>query len=87
MISGEVGLTSDPRHRRAEQVKAGRVRALAVTSPQRSPLLPDVPTAQEAGLPAFEAYSWLGIVMPAGVAKDVASKMQDEVLRISICPR
>lgn len=86
VISGEVGLTFEPPVTAVPQVKAGRVRALAVTSPQRSPLLPDVPTAQEAGLPAFEAYSWLGIVMPAGVAKDVASKMQDEVLRILDLP-
>lgn len=86
VISGEVGFTFEPTVTAVPQVKGGRVRALAITSPQRSPLLPDVPTAQEAGLPAFEAYSWLGIVMPAGVAKEVATKMQDEVLRILETP-
>jgi tripartite-type tricarboxylate transporter receptor subunit TctC len=41
-----------------------------------------VPTAAEAGLPGLEAYSWLGIVMPAGVPRDVVARMQNEVLRI-----
>lgn len=86
VMSGEVSFTFEPTVTAVPQVKGGRVRALAVTSPQRSPLLPDVPTAQEAGLPTFEAYSWLGIVMPAGVGKDVATKMQNEVLRILELP-
>ncbi|MDP1691927.1 MAG: tripartite tricarboxylate transporter substrate binding protein [Burkholderiaceae bacterium] len=82
VISGEVNFTFEPPVTALPQIGGGRVRALAVTSPQRSPLLPDVPTALEAGLPAFEAYSWLGIVMPAGVPPEVAAKMQNEVLRI-----
>lgn len=82
VISGEVAFTFEPTVTAVPQVKGGRIRALAVTSPRRSPLLPDVPTAEEAGLPGFEAYSWLGIVMPAGVPRAVAAKMQDEVLRI-----
>jgi tripartite-type tricarboxylate transporter receptor subunit TctC len=82
VISGEVAFTFEPTVTAVPQVKGGRIRALAVTSPRRSPLLPDVPTAEEAGLPGFEAYSWLGIVMPAGVPREVAAKMQDEVLRI-----
>ncbi len=86
VISGEVNFTFEPTVTALPQVKGGRVRALAVTSPKRSPLLPDVPTTAEAGLPAFEAYSWLGIVMPAGVPKDVATKMQNEVLRILDLP-
>lgn len=86
VISGEVNFTFEPTVTAVPQVKGGRVRALAVTSPKRSPLLPDVPTTAEAGLPAFEAYSWLGIVMPAGVPKDVTTKMQNEVLRILELP-
>jgi tripartite-type tricarboxylate transporter receptor subunit TctC len=82
VISGEVAFTFEPTVTAVPQVKGGRIRALAVTAPRRSPLLPDVPTAEEAGLPGFEAYSWLGIVMPAGVSREVAAKMQDEVLRI-----
>ena len=82
VVSGEVGFTFEPTVTAVPQVKGGRVRALAVTSPTRSPLLPDVPTAAEAGLPGLEAYSWLGIVMPAGVPRDVVARMQNEVLRI-----
>ena len=86
VMSGEVGLTFEPPVTALPQIKGGRVRALAVTSPQRSPLLPDVPTVQEAGVPSFEAYSWFGIMMPAGVPRGITAKMESEVLRILTLP-
>jgi len=86
VMSGEVSFTFEPTVTAVPQVKGGRVRALAVTSPQRSPLLPDVPTAQEAGLPTFEAYSWLGIVMPAGVGKDWPRRCRTKCCEFSNCP-
>jgi len=86
VMSGEVGLTFEPPVTALPQIKGGRVRALAVTSPQRSPLLPDVPTVQEAGVPSFEAYSWFGIMMPAGVPREITAKMESEVLRILTLP-
>ena len=86
VMSGEVGFTFEPPVTALPQIKGGRVRALAVTSPQRSPLLPDVPTVQEAGVPSFEAYSWFGIMMPAGVPREITAKMESEVLRILTLP-
>lgn len=56
-------------------VKAGALRALAVTSPERSPAMPDVPTMAESGLPGFQAVSWHGVVAPAGTPPDVVSKL------------
>jgi len=56
-------------------VKAGTLRALAVTSPERSPAMPDVPTMAESGLPGFQAVSWHGVVAPAGTPPDVVSKL------------
>lgn len=53
------------------QIKAGKIRALAVTSPARSAALPDVPTMQEAGLKGFSAVSWHGLVAPAGTPENV----------------
>lgn len=53
------------------QIKAGKLRALAVTSPERTPALPDVPTMREAGLKDFAAVSWHGLVAPAGTPKTV----------------
>ncbi len=54
----------------------GRLRALAVTGKTRSPQLPDVPTASEAGLPGFESSGWFGLFAPAGTPKDVLAKVQ-----------
>lgn len=54
----------------------GRLRALAVTGKKRSPQLPDVPTAAEAGLPDFENTAWFGLFAPAGTPKDVVAKIQ-----------
>lgn len=56
-------------------IKAGSLRALAVTSPQRSPALPDIPTMAESGLPGFQALSWHGVVAPAGTPDAVVAKL------------
>ncbi|KGD90356.1 ABC transporter substrate-binding protein [Achromobacter sp. RTa] len=58
-------------------VKAGTLRALAVTSPQRSPAMPDIPTMAESGLPGFQAVSWHGIVAPAGTPDAVVARLND----------
>jgi tripartite-type tricarboxylate transporter receptor subunit TctC len=60
------------------QVKSGRVRAIAVGSPERSPLLPEVPTMREAGLKGYEAYSWAGLWMPVGAPKDIVDKISSD---------
>jgi tripartite-type tricarboxylate transporter receptor subunit TctC len=63
-------------------VRAGKLRALAVTAPKRVSALPDVPTVAEAGLPGFEANSWQGIVLPKGTPSAVTDKILAEVRRI-----
>jgi len=60
----------------------GRLRALAVTSKARSPLLPDVPTVAESGLPGFENTSWFGLFAPAGTPPDVLAKIQRDTLKV-----
>lgn len=62
-------------------VKEGRLRALAVTAPQRSKLVPDLPTMAEAGLPGQEISGWVGIVAPTGTPREVILKMQREIAR------
>lgn len=59
----------------------GRLRALAVTSPQRSPLLPDVPTAAESGLRGFESTGWFGMLAPAATPAEVVKKVHRDTLR------
>jgi tripartite-type tricarboxylate transporter receptor subunit TctC len=67
------------------QVKAGRLRALAVTSPRRVSLAPDLPTMAEA-VPGFEVSSWYGIAGPAGLPKEVVDRLQAEVGRAIAAP-
>jgi tripartite-type tricarboxylate transporter receptor subunit TctC len=62
-------------------VKSGRLRALAVSSPKRLPMLPDVPTFKEAGIAGFEASVWWGFVAPAKTPKDVVARLESEVLK------
>lgn len=54
----------------------GKLRALAVSAPERSKRLPDVPTVAEAAIPGYEAYEWNGVFLPAGVPAPIASKLQ-----------
>ena len=67
-------------------MKAGKVRALAVTSGHRSPSLPDVPTLAESGLPGFDLVTWIGFVAPAGVDKAIVTKLNREIVRILQLP-
>ena len=64
------------------QVRAGRVKALGVTSAKRSPLLPDVPTVAEAGAAGYEISTWWGILAPAGVAPPLLAKLNGDISAI-----
>ncbi len=61
-------------------IRAGRLRALAVTGRRRTPLLPEVPTLAESGLPGYEAGSWYGILAPAGTPREIISKLHGEMV-------
>jgi tripartite-type tricarboxylate transporter receptor subunit TctC len=63
-------------------VKAGKLRALALTSAERSPALPDLPTVAEAGVPGYEATSWYGIVAPARTPREIVTKLNTELVKI-----
>ena len=67
-------------------VKAGKLRPLAVTTRTRSPLLPDVPTVQESGLPGYETVAWFGILAPAATPKDVVARLSSEIAKIVRTP-
>ncbi|HZR02184.1 MAG TPA: tripartite tricarboxylate transporter substrate binding protein [Burkholderiales bacterium] len=62
-------------------IQSGKVRALAVTSTQRSAMLPDIPTMQDAGLSGYDFHGWLGVLAPAGTPKEVVAKLNAEIDR------
>jgi len=63
------------------QIKAGKLKALAVTSRERAPALPEVPTIAESGFPGFEASSWFGLLAPAGTPQPVIATINTEVAK------
>ncbi|MEP7182332.1 MAG: tripartite tricarboxylate transporter substrate binding protein [Betaproteobacteria bacterium] len=81
LIGGQVQLMFDNLPPSLPQIKAGKLRALAVTSATRAPALPDVPTIAEAGLPGFEASSWFGVLAPAGTPPAIIAKLNAEIAK------
>ena len=79
LLGGQVQFMFSDAPTALPQIKAGKVRAIAVASAQRSALLPDVPTVVESGLPGYEAYSWAGFLAPAGTPKDVVQRLSADI--------
>lgn len=75
MLAGQVTLCFDTPALIAPHHAAGKLRCLAVATEARSPLMPDVPTAAQAGLPGYKAYSWFGLFAPAGTPDAIVTKM------------
>ena len=81
LVSGQVHLMFGTAVSFLPYVKSGRLNALAVTNPKRSPIVPTVPTVAESGLPGFEALQWFGIFLPAGASKDVVAKVNGDIVK------
>ena len=86
LVSGQVQMSFDTMPSVLGQIKSGKLRPLAVTSAQRNPQLPQVPTMAEAGLPTVEIGAWYGIYMPAATPKAVQQKLHDEVNKVIAMP-
>jgi tripartite-type tricarboxylate transporter receptor subunit TctC len=69
-----------------EHVRAGTLRPLAVTTKERSALLPDLPSLHEAGIPGYDVTSWAGLFAPAGTSKEIVARLNDEVRKIIANP-
>ncbi len=80
VLAGEFPFTIENPLLTLGHIKAGKLRALAVTSKQRAPLLPDVPTMSEAGLEGFEAGGWYGLVAPAGIPAEIVAQLHAETV-------
>lgn len=85
VLAGEASMTIDP-FTAVQHVKSGKLRALAVLSPKRSALLPDVPTLQEAGVSGVELDAWAGMLAPAGTPAPVIKRLHAEITKIVALP-
>ncbi len=79
LVGGQVDLMFDNLPSSIEQIRAGNLRAIALTSAKRSQALPDVPTIAEGGVPGFEASSWFGIFAPAKTPREIVERLNSEV--------
>ncbi len=86
LVGGQIMLMFDQVSTSVGYIQAGRLRGLAVTSKKRSPLFPDMPTIDEAGVPGFEDTTFNGIVAPAGTPRDVVEKLRAEVVKAVAVP-
>jgi tripartite-type tricarboxylate transporter receptor subunit TctC len=86
LVGGQVDVMFDNLPSSIEQVRAGNLRALAVTSAARSPALPDMPTLAESGLAGFEASSWFALFAPKGTPAEITGKLNAEVRRALDAP-
>ena len=86
LLSGEISMIFGEPATVVQQIKAGKVRALAVTSSKRALALPELPTIAESGVPGYEVTSWNAILAPAGTPKDIITKLNTEINKIIVMP-
>jgi tripartite-type tricarboxylate transporter receptor subunit TctC len=82
LLGGEVSMMFSNVADIGSQIKAGKVRPLAVTASRRASLLPEVPTMAEAGLPGFEVTSWFGLLVPAGTPAPIIARLNAETVKV-----
>jgi tripartite-type tricarboxylate transporter receptor subunit TctC len=82
ILSGQIQMLFDSVPTMAALIKAGQVRALGTSGEKRSPILPDVPTLAEAGVPGFQATLWVGFMAPAGTPMPIVEKLNAEITKI-----
>jgi tripartite-type tricarboxylate transporter receptor subunit TctC len=81
LLGGQVMIMFDNLPSALPHIKAGKLRALAVTGAQRDPLLPDVPTVAEAGVPGYESGVWFGLAVPAGTPKEEIARLNEAAVK------
>ena len=83
VLGGQLEMMFDAIPTMSEQIKAGKVKAIATTGKQRSPVLPNVPTVNESGVPGYEATIWLGLMAPKGTPQAIVDKLNAEIAKVT----
>jgi tripartite-type tricarboxylate transporter receptor subunit TctC len=86
LLGGQVTMSFDTVTPVLQHIKAGKLRALAVTTAKRSSALPDVPTLDEAGLKGFDIGTWFGVLAPVATPKDVVARLNAEMVKVIQSP-
>ena len=86
LVGGQVQLIFATTASAGPQIKAGRIKGIAVTTAKRSALMPELPTISEAGLPGFDANNWYGIVVPAKTPRAIIDQLNAEVTKVLNMP-
>ena len=87
VMSGQVDVMFDTTLSAMPFVKAGKLKALGLTSPVRSTAAPDVPTISESGLPGYEVFAWNGVLVPAGTPKVIIQQLNDQIRKAMLLPQ
>ncbi|MEY2810503.1 MAG: hypothetical protein RLZ66_2014 [Pseudomonadota bacterium] len=87
LMTGQVGIMFDTTLSAMPFVRAGKLKALGVTSPQRTPAAPEVPTIAESGLPGYEVFAWNGVFVPAGTPKAIVVQLNEEIRKAMQLPQ
>ena len=86
LLGGQVQIMFNSAVSMLPQVRAGRLRAIAMTGARRSPAMPDLPTVAESGVPGYEATSWYGVLAPAGTPRPIVDKISHEITKVVQMP-
>ena len=86
MVAGQVATMAATILTGMPQIRAGRLRPLGITSAARSPIVPDIPTVAEAGLPGYESVQWYGLLAPAKTPREIIEKLHKEVVSVLRAP-
>ena len=82
LIAGQVDVMFDNMPNVIGHVRAGKMKALAVTTAQRSPQAPEIPTVAEAGVPGYEQTAWFGVLAPAGTPREIIGRLNGEIIKL-----
>ena len=86
LLAGHVDMVFSDALPVMQHIRAGKLRALATTGSERSPLAPDIPTCVESGVPGLVAVNWWGVLLPAGTPKAIADKFHDDLVKVMQMP-